>query len=119
MLSKPLEQVACQAQELCEYLKDSLNSSWVRLSVEDEISRAGGGALPMCDIPTKVVAVEFLQGSALKCDRFLNQNSTPPIIARLKNEHLLFDVRTLLGMADFECIASGLCSYFKQANGSE
>ena len=89
----------------------------MNVSVEDEISRAGGGALPMCDIPTKVVAIEFLQGSALKCDRFLNQNSTPPIIARLKNEHLLFDVRTLLGMVDFECISQALRNYFEQLNG--
>lgn len=119
MLSEPLADIDQQAQELCTYLKNSLNSSWVNVSVEDEISRAGGGALPMCDIPTKVVAIEFLQGSALKCDRFLNQNSTPPIIARLKNEHLLFDVRTLLGMVDFECISQALRNYFEQLNSSK
>lgn len=58
-----------------------------------EYSTIGGGSLPGETIPTFVLAVEVKQATAFM--RKLRQNS-PPIIARVNEQRVLFDPRTLL-----------------------
>ncbi|MDI7253281.1 MAG: L-seryl-tRNA(Sec) selenium transferase, partial [Actinomycetota bacterium] len=62
--------------------------------VVEDVSRAGGGSLPMEDLPTWVVAVD---SSRMKVNR-LEENlrrCDPPVIGRIKEDRLLLDVRTL------------------------
>ncbi len=89
--------------------------SRVRISVIPEVSRAGGGALPMFDIPTFCMKLSFSQEEALECDRFLNQRLATPIVGRLSKGELLFDPRTLLPGEEGE-VAEGLARYFREAS---
>lgn len=59
-----------------------------------DVSRAGGGALPMEDIPTTVVAVTPRSGSATTLEQRLRLGE-PHVIARLHDGRLLLDPRTL------------------------
>jgi L-seryl-tRNA(Ser) seleniumtransferase len=59
-----------------------------------DVSRAGGGALPMVDIPTTVVSVERREGSVVEIEQRLRLGE-PTIVARIKDGRLLFDPRTL------------------------
>ena len=77
------------------------------------ISRAGGGALPMCDIPTFVTKVSFVRGTALDCDRHLISKRDLPVIGRLSHDALLFDARTLLNTEEYKEVALGLAEYFE------
>lgn len=83
------------------------------ISVVPEVSRAGGGALPMFDIPTFCMKLSFAQDEALTCDKFLNQKITHPIVGRLTKGSLLFDPRTLLAHED-EAISQALARYFRE-----
>lgn len=69
-------------------------------------SRAGGGALPMKDIPTTVVTLTPRQGSATSLEERLRLGE-PAVIARIKDDRLLLDPRTLREDEDPE-VASAL-----------
>lgn len=112
MLATPAEDILPRAQALKSAIEALLPQDCATVSVVPEISRAGGGALPMCDIPTYAVDVTFLKGSALECDRALISQCDLPVIGRLKKETLLFDARTLLNADEYKEVAVALADYF-------
>lgn len=113
MLSATPEDLRPRAEALAKAIAAALPSDVADIDIVDEISRAGGGALPMCDIPTLAVRVSFRKGNALECDRSLVSHRSMPIIGRLKKDALLFDVRTLVHDDEIDAIASGLADYFE------
>jgi L-seryl-tRNA(Ser) seleniumtransferase len=76
---------------------ESRANKWLRVLKQGEIldgeSTVGGGSLPGETLPTKLVAL-----SVDRPDAFLAQlrRSHPPIIARVENDKILFDPRTVL-----------------------
>lgn len=112
MLSAPVEALRPRAEALCAAIEERVAAGCARLSVVPEIARSGGGALPMCDIDTLAVRVEFLRGGALACERMLVRERDVPVIGRIKKEALLFDVRTLVEDAEITEIAEALAAYF-------
>ena len=115
MLTATPAELEPRAAALAKAIKSTAPKGSVNLEVVDEISRAGGGALPMCDIPTRAVRVEFLRGSALECERALIQHRKTPIIGRIKKDALLFDVRTLIDDEEIDMIAQALAEYLEGA----
>jgi len=85
MMAMPLEQVKARADAWREKLGFG--------EVIPEFSTIGGGSLPEETLPTFVLAVETRQLNAFLVK--LRQN-TPPIIARIANNKVLFDPRTVL-----------------------
>jgi len=63
-------------------------------SVIEDVSRSGGGALPMVDIPTFVTALAPAHESVVALEERLRRGE-PSIVARIKDDRLLFDPRTL------------------------
>ncbi len=114
MLTETPEQVRTRAEKLLEAIRAAIPEGVAELSLVDEISRAGGGALPMCDIPTCCVHVSFLAGDALSCDRHLVSERMLPVVGRLKKDALLFDARTVLDEDEMREIARALGEYFKE-----
>ena len=80
--------------------------------LEQDTSRAGGGALPMCDIPTYVVRVSFKRGTAQSCERYLVSERDLPIIARNSSEYIRLDGRTVLDEGEIEEIVKAFKEYF-------
>jgi L-seryl-tRNA(Ser) seleniumtransferase len=70
-----------------------------------DTSRAGGGALPMKDIPTTVVALTPHRGSATSLEERLRLGE-PAVIARIKDDRLLLDPRTLREDEDAEVVSA-------------
>ncbi len=95
-----LRMLACPAEELrarAERLEAKLSrdfSSVCRTRVRPENSQVGGGALPLQVLPTFVVGISPLQISAAVLEERL-RNSVPPVIARIKEEEILLDLRTV------------------------
>lgn len=112
MLTATEEDVRETALALAAAATAALDPADARIEVVDEISRAGGGALPMYDIPTSAVRVSFLRGFAQACDEFLVRHADVPVIARLKHDEMLFDARTLLNPEEIELVAGALKAYF-------
>ncbi len=112
MLSTPAADLKPRAEALASAIKETIPQRSAKVSVVDEVARCGGGALPTCDIDSFAVCVEFNKGDALDCERFLVNQREVPVIGRIKNEALLFDVRTLIAGADCDEIATALAAYF-------
>ena len=118
MLDAPAEEMREKAQILADLIASTVGDKLEGIDVVPEISRAGGGALPMRDIPTFAVQLSFKQGSAQGCEEHLVRKNPVPIVARIKQETLLLDVRTILGPDENIEIARALAAYFDNLNAS-
>ncbi len=87
MLTETADEVRVRTKKLASMLKKALPADACEVSIVEEISRAGGGALPMCDIPTYCVQVKFLQGDALSCDRHLVSERLAPRCGTPEERH--------------------------------
>jgi len=113
MLTMSLAQLRRRANRLKGQIQRQLgNMSGISLTVREGISRAGGGALPMVEIPTWLVALQVHNYSASALERFLRSRSLP-IIARILDAQLVFDPRTLFPDDGLE-IAMACAEFLKQ-----
>lgn len=113
MLTETADDVLVRAKKLEKALAGALPRDACEISIVEETSRAGGGALPMCDIPTYCVQLQFAQGDALSCDRHLVSERLVPVVGRLKKDALLFDARTVLDESEMDEIARACAEYFE------
>jgi L-seryl-tRNA(Ser) seleniumtransferase len=90
MLSASAEQIKARAQRLGDLLDSKLFSSEVRAGA----SLIGGGSAPEEQIPTFVLAITSNQHSVNELEQQLRKSSTP-IIARIEDDQLLLDLRTV------------------------
>jgi L-seryl-tRNA(Ser) seleniumtransferase len=84
MISRPLDDIHAQAQQWAAQTGGS---------VIDGESTVGGGSLPGATLPTALLALDVDQPD--DCLTRLRQDS-PPIIARIADNRVLFDPRTVL-----------------------
>jgi L-seryl-tRNA(Ser) seleniumtransferase len=73
---------------------DKVSAEHVHIEVEPDRAFVGGGSLPGFGLDTWVVVVNAPQGAARMVS--LLRAATPPVIARVRDERLVLDVRTLL-----------------------
>lgn len=66
----------------------------VELRVIETVARAGGGALPLLELPSRGVAVTSSRISADELARRLRQ-AEPPVVCRVSGDSALLDVRSL------------------------
>ena len=66
-----------------------------RLRLKDDSSQVGGGALPIQELPTKVLALSPAKLSAADLERRL-RNGRPPVVVRIKENEVLLDLRTVM-----------------------
>ena len=71
--------------------------------VQDGDSVIGGGSTPAQSIPTALLAVTHSRYSAQELEKLLRQ-SAPPIIARVEQDTLLLDLRTVFENQDEELV---------------
>jgi L-seryl-tRNA(Ser) seleniumtransferase len=80
----------------------------LRWRIEDGVSRPGGGSSPVGAIPTKLLVIEAARGGVTALERRLRRG-TPPIVARIHDDALVLDLRTVLPAQDpilASCLAS-------------
>ena len=112
MLATPASELLPRAQALLAALQKALPAGCARLELAEEVSRAGGGALPMCDIPSWAVSIAFERGSALECQRHMTSGRELPVVGRISREQLLLDVRTLLSAEEESEAVAAVAEYF-------
>ena len=96
MLSEDAGTVRVRADKLKAMIEERIEPGKADIEVVPEISRAGGGSLPMYDIDTFAVAIKPVAGSTQECDKFLVQQCPVPIVARIAHDAVIVDPRTLL-----------------------
>lgn len=112
MLSEDADTVRVRADKLKAMIEERIEPGKADIEVVPEISRAGGGSLPMYDIDTFAVAIKPVAGSTQGCDKFLVQQCPVPIVARIAHDAVIVDPRTLLDEEEMEAVAEGLKNYF-------
>ncbi len=93
MLFATRDEMATRAARLADAISKRCGGAYLT-GVHDDVSRAGGGALPMADIPTVTVAVSPQGMGVEDLERRLRAGE-PPVVARIADGRLLIDPRTL------------------------
>jgi L-seryl-tRNA(Ser) seleniumtransferase len=93
MLTEPQGIIKKRARKIYSALKKSIAAA-AELEILPDQSRAGGGSLPETDFPTFVVSIRPLDISVNALEKKLRLG-TPPVIARIKENVLLIDARTV------------------------
>ncbi|MHB8762499.1 MAG: L-seryl-tRNA(Sec) selenium transferase [Coriobacteriia bacterium] len=104
MLTMPATEVAKRADELASAIRSACGHAY-DVTTQHDISRAGGGSLPMEDIPTTVVALDAKRMSAAVLEAALRLGE-PTVIARISADRLLLDPRTLLPGEEAEVVSA-------------
>lgn len=87
-----------RAKKLHNILKSITPKEKIKLTVEENVSRVGGGAFPETDLPTYTVCVDFLEkNSAFSAEAWKEAflKTDPSIVGRVERDKFLFDVRTI------------------------
>ncbi len=93
MLTLPMPEIRRRADRLCAMLAD-IGDARLNVTQHAASSRAGGGSLPLLDIPTVCVGMQATGISAHAVELFMRHHA-PPIIGRIEADVFLMDVRTL------------------------
>jgi L-seryl-tRNA(Ser) seleniumtransferase len=105
MISTPYEEMVKKAERLLA-MTGNLKEENFAVRLIDGSSRPGGGALPLAELPTRLICLVPGRLSAQFMERWLRRYD-PPIIARLEKEKVLIDVRTIQER-EFEILAAAL-----------
>jgi L-seryl-tRNA(Ser) seleniumtransferase len=88
MIAMPLDKIERRARALA----DALTAMGIHATVVDGESTIGGGSAPGAALPTKLVAIEH--ASPQQIERRLRAHDVP-IIARIEDDRVVIDVRTV------------------------
>ncbi len=94
MITTPSEILKKRARRLKNKLCKLLPPE-TEIKVVETISRVGGGALPLASPKSYAVALRSPQFSPTRLESSLRE-ANPPVIARIEEDALLFDLRTIL-----------------------
>ena len=107
MLTEPQSEVRVRADELAMRIRTAVGDA-AQVACADEIARAGGGSLPLAEIPTVVVTVQPRSIRVDELEMRLRTGAEPAIIARVKDGRLLLDPRTLLCAEEADTVVARL-----------
>jgi L-seryl-tRNA(Ser) seleniumtransferase len=93
MLTESGDIIKKRAKKIFNALKKAISDKAV-LEVQPDQSRAGGGSLPEADFPTFVVSIRPHTMTVNALEKKLRLGN-PPLIARIKEDELLVDARTV------------------------
>jgi L-seryl-tRNA(Ser) seleniumtransferase len=107
MLCAPLAEIAGRARRMVRQLRRQA-SERVSLSLSDGFSQAGGGTLPLLNLPTRLIEVSVSGLTPNEIEAAL-RNSEVPVIGRISKGAFLLDPRTILD-ADLGDLAAALAA---------
>jgi L-seryl-tRNA(Ser) seleniumtransferase len=91
--TRSIEEIDRTARQALPAIASALGPGF-RVSIDEGLSQIGSGALPLDEIPTRVIVIEHDQlGAHHIAARF--REARPPIIGRIKDGRFLLDARTI------------------------
>ena len=105
MLTVDLSELSAKAESLYEKLVNPLKDI-CSISIEDDYSEVGGGAMPLHKLATKVITIYPHKISVNELEKRLRTFETP-IVTRIFKDKVLIDVRTVF-RDEFEVIRNAL-----------
>jgi L-seryl-tRNA(Ser) seleniumtransferase len=98
MIRMTAEEIGARAARLVEKVQ---GRAGIQAEVRDGESVIGGGSTPGQSLATRMIAVAWQGHNASELEALLRQSS-PPIIARVENDQVLLDLRTVFDGQDEE-----------------
>ena len=92
MLSAAPSEIEARSKRFLERMKPN---ETLDLSIEKGVSKVGGGAAPEVEVPTFLIGLRVGGLSAQRALEGLRAH-TPPVIARIAEDRVLLDLRTVL-----------------------
>lgn len=108
MLTVAEQTLKKRARKIARAVKRRLPS--LTIAAESDTSQIGGGAFPLHDLPTWVVAINPAPSSSNDFEHRLRAG-TPPVIARISKDRVLLDMRTISPVEDrlvVQCILAAV-----------
>ncbi len=93
MICQPYEALKAKVRRLAKMI-GKLDTPNFALHQTDGISRVGGGAFPLLELPSRMLCLVPEKLSAHQMEEWL-RSYTPPIIVRVEKDHVLLDLRTV------------------------
>ena len=94
MLTMEIGELSRRAKRLADDLT-AIGESRLEIHPIESFSKAGGGALPLLELPSKCLRIKIQGMSANKLESNMRHH-TPPIIGRIEDDGFIIDPRTLL-----------------------
>ena len=110
MLTIPLAELRKRARRLQHLLEQETQGALIEII--QATSQVGGGALPLQDLPTWAVAVKPKKAPVEALEAEL-RNQAPPIIARITDDRLYLDLRTIQA-DEFPVVAHGMAQALRK-----
>jgi len=88
------QEIQARAENLIGRLRQRQLRESVRLETVEGDSAVGGGAAPTSHLPTTLISVTHPRLSCVQIEAALRR-STPPVIARIEDDRVLLDLRTV------------------------
>ncbi|MFH2045072.1 MAG: L-seryl-tRNA(Sec) selenium transferase [Pseudomonadota bacterium] len=93
MLTTPINLIKKRAAKLIK-LFSGINNLALSIKPVDMDSKAGGGSLPLVNLPSKCIAIKIAGMSVNSIEKNM-RNNTPPIIGRIEDDNFIIDLRTV------------------------
>ncbi len=93
MLTQPLSEIERKAALLSDGIK-GIGHTDLTVSLQEDTSQSGGGALPLGSFPTRTVCIRHTRMSVNQIESNLRLGR-PHVITRIKEDMVVFDPRTL------------------------
>ncbi len=93
MLTEPPAATAARAERLAARL-EALAPGQLTIRSAAAVARAGGGSLPLLEIPSHCLKIQREGLSAQAVERFMRRE-LPPIIGRIENDFFILDLKTV------------------------
>jgi L-seryl-tRNA(Ser) seleniumtransferase len=93
MLTMTITEIETRASSLAEKL-NQIGESRLDINLIERSSRAGGGSLPLLELPSKCLRIQIRGMSANALEKRM-RNNDPPIIGRIEDDAFVMDPRTL------------------------
>lgn len=93
MLTAPFSLIKKRADKLFRLLA-KINNPLLSIKFADMSSKAGGGALPLLDLPSRCIAVKIEGMSPNALERNMRENE-PHVIGRIEDDNFIMDLRTV------------------------
>jgi len=96
MIRATLDELAARTEALLRSLQTTLPAASATLEIADGASLVGGGSTPQQSLPTKLLRVSSARYSAAQLESRLRAAPAGiPVIARIEDDRLLLDLRTV------------------------
>ncbi len=111
MLLGPFDKIKARGEKLAKMLEHL--DKRIQIEILDRPSKAGGGSLPLLELPSKCVALKIQDLSAGRFEKAMRCR-TPPVIGRIEDDFFIMDMRTVQD-DELEIIQSAVFDILKKA----